>query len=136
MGRWLGIDYGTVRLGIALSDETAWLATPLFALLNNGDLWAKLLDLKKDNPSLQGVVIGLPLHMSGHDSPMTQQVRLFAQKVEETLSLPVVLWDERLSTAQVEKNLRESTLRRKQRAKLVDAMSAALILQTYLDASS
>jgi len=82
---------------------------------------------------IEQVIIGLPLDMRGKDSPMTEEVRKFADYLGKALQLPIVLWDERLTSAQAERQLRDAGMKRKQRAEFNDTLAAALILQSYLD---
>jgi len=136
MTRIIGIDYGTARIGLALSDERAILASPLPCLKagKNVEESAQLLakEFSKHMP-LGTIVIGLPLHMSGHESPLSQEVRKLGILLEELCKVPISFWDERLSTAQVERGLKDAGLKRKKRSELIDSLSAVLILQNFLD---
>lgn len=133
MGRLLGIDYGRVRIGVAVSDETKFISRPLCCLEYKKDFIDKLQKELKPLLPIDLIVIGLPLHMSGKDSPMTEEVRKFSEYLHQALRIPVKLWDERLTSAQVERELRDSGMKRKERAGLNDTLAAALILQSYLD---
>lgn len=133
MGRIVGLDFGLVRIGIAISDEMHILARPLGVLHNKPDFSSQLQTLLKQEGTVEKIVIGLPLKLSGHDSTMTQAARQFAKTLEGSLQLPVELWDERLTSALVERSLTDAGVRRKQRAALSDTLSAVLILQSYLD---
>ena len=82
---------------------------------------------------IDAIVVGLPLDMRGKDSPMTEEVRKFADYLKAALQLPIVLWDERLTSAQAERQLQDAGLKRKERAQFNDTLAAALILQSYLD---
>lgn len=137
MTRILGIDYGKARIGLALSDERRFLASTLPCIQagktaeENAHLIAK--ESAKYGP-LISIVMGLPLHLSGRESPLSEEVRQVAQLLEGLLQdIPMILWDERLSTAQVEKTLKEMGVSRKKRSAKVDSQSAALILQSFLD---
>lgn len=136
MKRFAAIDFGTVRMGIAVSDERHFLARPLpfvragRTLQESAEaLYAQLI---KHGP-LEALIIGLPLHMNGKESALSLQVRELAPLLESLFNIPVILWDERLSTAQVERSLKEMELSRKQRSVRVDSDTAAAILQNYLD---
>lgn len=133
MGRLLGIDYGRVRIGVSVSDETKMIARPLCCLEYKKDFIDKLQKELKSLLPIDQVVIGLPLDMRGKDSEMTVEVRKFAEYLGKALQLPIVLWDERLTSAQAERQLRDAGLKRKQRAEFNDTLAAALILQSYLD---
>lgn len=136
----LGIDYGARRIGLALSDATATLASP-WRLLQRPPSEAETLrimvteidGLAKDDDGLEAVVIGWPRRLDGSPTHQTAIVETFARALEATIALPVVLQDERLSSREAESRLaaREADWR-KRRAKL-DAAAAAVILQDYLD---
>ena len=135
MGKIVGIDYGRARMGLAISDENGLLALPLGSLQVSHDI-KKTVDalcVFLSKYSFSSVVVGLPLLMNGHDSPMTSEVRLFASLLETQLCKPIALWDERLTSKQVEKLLIEGAVKRKNRSKVIDTMSAILILQSYFD---
>ncbi len=133
MGRLLGIDYGRVRIGVSVSDETRMIARPLCCLEYKKDFIEKLQKELKPLLPIDAIVVGLPLDMRGKDSPMTEEVRKFADYLKAALQLPIVLWDERLTSAQAERQLQDAGLKRKERAQFNDTLAAALILQSYLD---
>lgn len=131
--RIIGIDYGRVRVGVAISDERHVIAQPL-ACLQGGKQFPSLLKQALKNYShIASIVIGLPLQMNGKEGVMAQEVRLFGALLEKSLPYPILFWDERLSSAQAERSLKEAEFNRKQRAQKVDALAAVLILQSYLD---
>ena len=138
MGRLAGIDFGQVRIGLALSDPSKIIASPLKAVLTKKSLketalviWQEFVPFEP----IEKIVIGLPLLMSGKESPGSKQVRELAPHLEEISGKPVVFWDERLTTAQVERTLKEAEFSRKKRTQYIDAMAAAAILQSYLDSN-
>lgn len=134
--RLLGLDVGTKTIGVALSDTRLVIASPLETLRRRGrfrDDAAALLALV-DRHGVGGLVIGLPLALSGGDSPMTQSVRQFARNILALRDLPAALWDERLSTAAVTREMIAHDMTRKRRAEIVDRVAAAYILQGCLDA--
>jgi putative Holliday junction resolvase len=133
MGRIVGLDFGTVRIGIAVSDERHILARPLGMLHNKPDFTTQLQKLLKPEGIIDKIVIGLPLKLSGQDSAMTEAARKFALMLEEALKLPVELWDERLTSAFVERSMVDAGVSRKKRAQMSDTLSAVVILQSYLD---
>jgi putative Holliday junction resolvase len=135
MTRIAGIDYGTVRIGIALSDPGKILASPLKTITAKTNLeeTAKAIAQELSAHPIEKIVIGLPLMMSGKDSPGSLEVRKLATLLETSMQIPIVLWDERLTSAQVEKTLKEIEMSRKKRARIVDVMAACVILQNYLD---
>lgn len=139
--RIIGIDFGLARIGIAVSDESKILATPLTTvtaekkLENTVDKLIELLDThqKEHNYTLEAIVVGLPLMMSGKMGLMSDEVGHFVETLKKKTSIPIKTWDERLTSAQADRSLREFSLSRKKRAKVVDKVSAVLILQNYLD---
>jgi len=133
MGRLLGIDYGRARIGVAVSDETRMISRPLCCLEYKKDFIEKLQKELKPLLPIDTIIVGLPLQMNGKDSPMTEEVRKFSEYLFQALRIPVALWDERLTSAQAERQLRDAGMKRKERASLNDALAAALILQSYLD---
>ena len=130
----MGLDLGSKTLGIALSDGTLTIATPLTTLKRkklSHDLPA-LLALAETN-DVGGFILGLPLNMDGTEGPRAQSTRAFAREFRQRTSKPIVFWDERLSTVAVTRTLLEADLSRKRRSELVDKMAAAFILQGVLD---
>jgi putative pre-16S rRNA nuclease len=132
--RLLGLDVGTKTIGLALSDTTLLVATPLDTIrrVRFRDDLQRLRD-EIARHGIGGIVIGLPLALDGSDSPRTQGVRQFAKNLEAQFDLPIAFWDERLSTAAVERGMIEADLSRRRRAQLIDRAAAAYILQGLLD---
>jgi putative Holliday junction resolvase len=132
--RLLGLDVGTKTIGLALSDTRRVIATPFETIRRRrfSEDAARLLALI-DAHAVGGLVIGLPLALSGGDSPRTQSVRQFARNVLARRDLPIVLWDERLSTAAVTREMIAHDMTRARRAAIVDRVAAAYILQGFLD---
>ncbi len=136
MGRIVGIDFGTVRVGVAISDERRIIATALTtvkAARNYAETAQRIKETLLPYKEIDLIVIGLPLMLSGKEGEMSQFVRAFAKALEATLALPIVFWDERLTSCGVEKMLLGFDVSRKKRASLSDALSAISILQNYLD---
>ncbi len=132
-GRLLGLDVGTKTIGTALCDAGWSIASP--AALIHRSKFAKdkaTLEALIAAQAVEGLVIGLPLNLDGSDSPRTQSTRAFARNLEP-LNLPILLWDERWSTAAVTRTLIEADASRARRAELVDKMAAAYILQGAID---
>ena len=136
MKRIAGIDYGEARIGLAISDPSRILASPLKAIATKPSLKETatlILQELGDYEPFDTIVIGLPLLMNGKESPGSQKVRALGKLFEEISDKTIVLWDERLTTAQVERVLKEAEMSRKKRARYVDAMAAGAILQSFLD---
>ena len=132
--RILGLDLGEKTIGLALSDTLLTVATPMESMRRgkfSADA-ARLDDIvAKEN--VGGLVIGLPLNMNGSEGPSAQSARAFARNFAARSPLPILMWDERFSTAAVTRTLIDSDASRKRRAEVVDKMAAGYILQGVLD---
>jgi putative Holliday junction resolvase len=135
--RLMGLDVGSKTIGLALSDTRLVIASPLETIRRRRfrDDMAALLALA-DQHGVGGLVVGLPLALSGGETPRTQSVRQFARNVLAVRDLPLAFWDERLSTAAVTREMIAADMTRKRRAEIVDRVAAAYILQTCLDATA
>lgn len=132
--RLLGLDVGTKTIGMALSDTRLMLATPLGTIRRTrfrDDAKRLLAEIARHQ--VGGIVVGLPLSLDGSEGPRTQGVRQFAKNLLAEIDLPLAFWDERFSTAAVEREMIEADLSRKRRAEIVDRVAAAYILQGLLD---
>jgi putative Holliday junction resolvase len=135
-GRILGIDWGEVRIGIALSDDTQALATPLQTLTRRPGKrfpMGRLLDLISVHAPV-GVVVGLPLTLEGHEEASAGAARELAEAITQRTGLALELWDERLSTARALATVRAQGGSTRGRKSDVDALAAAVLLQHFLDA--
>jgi putative Holliday junction resolvase len=132
--RLLGLDLGEKTIGLALSDTSLTVATPL-KTLKRGKFKtdAAVLAALIAEHGVGGLIVGLPLHMDGSDGPSAQSARAFARNFAAQSVFPLALVDERLSTAAVTRTLLEADTSRKRRAALVDKLAAAYILQGALD---
>tara|TARA_B100001115_G_C15796426_1_gene393348 strand:+ start:480 stop:890 length:411 start_codon:yes stop_codon:yes gene_type:complete len=133
MGRVLGVDYGSSRVGLALSDPQKIIASPLHTLVNNGNdrLKKKLLEvIKKKN--VEYIVIGLPIGLKGQETSQTKIVREFAEEIS-SLALPVYFQDERLSSLSAKKSLIEQNVKTGHNKSFIDSTAAAIFLQQFLD---
>ncbi len=132
--RLLGLDVGSKTVGLALSDTTRRVATPHMTLhrtkfTKDADTLLTLIARE----SVGGLVIGLPLNMNGSEGPRCQSVRQFARNLGERVDVGMAFWDERLSTAAVERVLIEADTSRRRRKQVIDKLAAAYILQGALD---
>ena len=133
-GALMGVDSGTKTLGLAVSDATRLIASPLETLTRS-----KLAeDLSRlfsayDHRRCAGVVIGLPLNLDGTSGPSAQRAKAFASNLRKARDLPVLLWDERWSTSAVQRQMIDADVSRKTRAEIVDAQAASFLLQGALD---
>lgn len=133
-GRLIGIDAGTKTLGLALSDVTRTIASALETIRRTKfsvDV-KRLLDLASEH-AIAGFVLGLPANLDGSEGPRAQATRAFARNVNALSPLPILLWDERLTTVEAERMLIEADTSRKRRADVIDKLAATLILQGALD---
>jgi putative Holliday junction resolvase len=133
-GALLGIDLGTKTIGVAASDPDRRLAAAVetIARSNFTKDAARLLELAAAR-NAAGFVLGLPINMDGSEGPRAQSARAFARNLATRTELPIALWDERLSTAAVERELIAADMSRKRRAEVVDQQAAVFILQGALD---
>jgi putative holliday junction resolvase len=132
--RLLGLDLGEKTIGLALSDSSRIVATPLNTLKRQKftkDAAALIAIIEAEE--VGGLVLGLPINMDGTEGPRCQSTRQFAANLLEKCDIPIALWDERLSTAAVTRTLLEADASRKRRSEVVDKMAAAYILQGLLD---
>lgn len=132
--RLMGVDLGSKTIGLALSDISLTVATPLETIKRTkfGADAARLLALAAEH-GVGGLVVGLPVNMDGSEGPAAQSARAFARNLEKLSPLPLAFWDERLSTAAVTRTLIEADASRARRAEVVDKMAAAYILQGALE---
>lgn len=134
-GRLLGLDYGTKRIGIAVSDQDQKIAGPLENYSSRGESAdARHLAALVGEYLIQGIVVGLPVHMSGEEGEKAREARRFGKWVEQTTHRPVRYWDERFSSSRAEQHLMEAGLSKKKRKARTDKLAAQMILQAYLDA--
>ena len=135
--RIMGIDLGDKRIGIAISDPLGWTAQGVEVIRRDGNQGRDMSRIKELAASydVERVVVGLPRNMNGTLGERGEKSKAFAEKIGSLLSLPVDLWDERLSTVAAEKALLEADTSRAKRKKVIDKVAAAIILQGYLDAA-
>lgn len=132
--RLIGVDVGTKTLGLALSDVTRTIASPLETIRRTkfkADAELLLAHVKKH--SVAGLVVGLPANLDGSEGPRAQSTRAFARNLNAISAIPILLWDERLSTVAAERALLEADASRKRRAEVIDKVAASIILQGALD---
>lgn len=132
--RLMGLDLGTKTIGIAISDASRTVATPLETMRRTKFTEdAKRLVQLATEKDVFAIILGLPLNMDGSEGPRAQATRAFARNLQGHTDLPIIFWDERLSTVAVERTLLEADSSRKRRAEVIDKMAAAFILQGVLD---
>jgi putative Holliday junction resolvase len=131
-GRVMALDVGGRRIGVAISDETRLIATPLQFVERSSNDITEIQELI-ERWNVGRVVVGLPTGLSGREGPQAAEVRLFTDALKRRITVPLEFWDERLTTAIAERSLIETGHRRAERRRKVDAVAAAVILQSYLD---
>jgi putative Holliday junction resolvase len=140
--RYIGLDVGSRRIGVAVSDELGLTAQPVLTLERRGSGTA---NRREDLRSLArlcrrfgvgGIVVGNPLHLSGESSPRAAKTQVFATELGELTGLPIHMWDERLTTRAAHEILYEAGHERQKHGKVVDQVAATLILQSFLDAQT
>jgi putative Holliday junction resolvase len=133
--RLLGLDLGSKTIGLAISDSGLVVASPLDTIRRQrftADATALIALIAERG--VGGLVLGLPKNMDGSEGPRAQSTRQFATNLLEKIDIPIALWDERLSTAEVERVLiDEADMTRKRRGQVIDKMAAGVILQGFLD---
>ena len=134
-GRILGLDVGSRRIGIAVSDPLGLTAQGLPTLHRRNRRYdhSELRKVVREY-AVSEIVLGNPLRMSGQTGAQAEKMAAFAEQIKQELSLPVHLWDERLSTAEAHRLLDETGIRDARRKEVIDKMAAVLILQSFLDA--
>ena len=135
-GALAGIDFGTVRVGIAITDPGRILASPLetFQRLPQRELEARYFQKLVQDYQLVGFVVGLPVHSSGEESQKSSEARAFGAWLGEATQLPICFFDERYTTQHAHRLLGESGRSRKKRKESLDKIAAQILLQSYLDA--
>jgi len=126
--RIAALDYGTQRIGVAVANTEVGIAFPAAVLPNDLEQVARWLQQE----GVQQVVVGAPYLMWGERGAQMHTVQAFAEQLRQRLGIPVELYDERLTTAEAERRLRESELPRKKREAVVDAVAAAILLDAYM----
>ncbi|HEV7467290.1 MAG TPA: Holliday junction resolvase RuvX [Candidatus Dormibacteraeota bacterium] len=134
-GVTLGLDAGSVRVGLAATDPTATIASPVATLpRRDREFWKRVREEARARGA-ERVVVGLPLRLDGTEGDAAVAARALADEASRQTGLPVEMWDERLSSVAAERALLESGMRRERRRETIDAVAAAIMLQGWLDAA-
>jgi putative pre-16S rRNA nuclease len=135
--RVLGVDFGHKRIGLALSDETGTIASPL-QYIDGGGMAAAGCEIAKicEERKVGKIVVGLPLRMDGTRSEQTEHTLAFIVELQGATTIPVMKWDERLTSVQANRALLEGNVRRSDRKEKIDKLAAQIMLQSYLDATN
>ena len=132
--RILALDHGTVRIGLALSDELGMIAQPLeFIPAEPHDKFLARLNEIIREKNVELLLVGMPRNMDGSYGPAATKVQEFIAALKTVVTIPIKTWDERLTSAQANRLLIQADVRRDQRKQKVDKMAAAILLQSYLD---
>jgi putative holliday junction resolvase len=133
--RFLALDVGSKRIGVAVSDELGLTAQPVLTLERRHNTREDLRSLARlaRRFAVTGIVVGNPLHMSGEESPRSSRIQAFAAQLGELSGLPIHMWDERLTTEEAHQILYEAGHARQEHRSVVDQVAATLILQSFLD---
>jgi putative Holliday junction resolvase len=132
MKRILGIDFGRVRIGLAISDELQLLAHPLETIPTNSRAIGRIADIVREK-NVELVVLGIPNRMSGEVGSAAEEALVFAKELRVVLGCEVVTWDERLTTVAAHRALRDAGKKTRETRAYVDQVAAQMILQGYLD---
>lgn len=132
--RLLGLDIGTKRIGLALSDTSLMIATPFQTLERDGfKKVAKVLVQIIKEHHIIALVVGLPKHMDGTEGAQSQSTRQFAENFKNFYPIPIIFWDERLTSVEAERRMLEDDVSRRKRAIHIDQIAAGIILQSFLE---
>jgi putative Holliday junction resolvase len=132
--RILALDHGTVRIGVAVSDEMKMFASPLeFIPAEPLDGALDRLQQLIREKDVERIIVGMPRNMDGSYGPASQKVQVFVERLRSAVTVPLVTWDERLSSVQAQRMLRQAGHKARQQRGRVDASAAAVLLQSYLD---
>ena len=135
--RSMGLDYGDKTIGVAVSDPMGWTAQSK-GVIRRKNLTDDLKELKDyiEEYTIKEIVVGLPKNMNGTLGKRAEKTKEFVNFLKKRLEIPIIMWDERLTTYQAEGILLEADLSRNKRKKVIDQLAAAIILQSYLDAKT
>ena len=132
--RILSLDHGTVRIGVAISDDMLMIAQPEPFVPADPPEAIETYIHQRWEGQLKLILVGMPRNMDGSYGPAAEKVKAFVQRLQEKTDVPIRTWDERLTSAQANRVMIEADVRRDKRKQKVDSMSAAILLQSYLDA--
>ena len=132
--RLLGVDYGNVRVGLAVSDSSRTIASPLTTYTRgNREQDVRFFKELVEAEAIDRIVVGLPIHLDGHEGSKAAEARAFGQWLNQITELPVVFWDERFTTVEAEGHLWSAGLTHKQRKRRRDQVAAQILLQSFLE---
>ena len=133
--RLLGVDHGSKRIGLALSDPNGRVAVPMTVIASQGRTDIAQIVALAVREGAEQIVVGLPLSLDGTHGPQAQRTSGFGRRLAAATAIPVVFWDERFSTVEADRRMIEAGLARERRDRLRDAAAAAIMLQDYIDSN-
>ena len=133
--RYMGLDVGDKTIGVAMSDEIGLTANPVTVISRTGSLKREIGEIRRlvEENGIGRIVVGMPFMLDGSVGIQAEKVQAFVEYLRRRINVPVVTWDERLTTAEVERVLIASDQSREKRKKVIDKMAAAVILRSYMD---
>ena len=133
----MALDHGSVRVGVAVSDELGMIASPVeYIPAEPVEAFQTRLESLIREKAVEQIIVGMPRNMDGTYGPAAETVRAFIERLREHVRVPVRTWDERLTSAQANRMLIQANVRRQDRKQVVDKMAAAILLQSYLDSGA
>ena len=130
--RLMGIDFGEVRIGIALSDPLQIISQPFLVIPNNDNTISEIQKIIKTE-EVGKIILGLPLNLDGEDTKKTLEVREFAEMLKNNVDIPVIFWDERYTTVEANEKLKQMGFSIAESRKVVDKVAASIILKNYME---
>jgi len=133
--RTIGLDVGDKTIGVAMSDEVGITANPVTVISRTGSLKREIGEIRRmvEENNVECIVVGMPFMLDGTKGIQAEKVDAFVEELRRRLKVPIVTWDERLTTSEVERILIASDQSREKRKKVIDKMAAAVILRSYMD---
>lgn len=135
MARYMGLDVGDKTIGVAISDELGMTANPVTTIQRTGSIKREIGEVRKlaEENNVGRIVVGMPLMLDGSIGVQAEKVQTFIEEMRKRIRIPIVTWDERLTTVEVERILIASDQSREQRKKVIDKMAASVLLRSYMD---
>lgn len=130
--RLMGIDFGEVRIGIALSDPLQIISQPFLVIPNNDDTISEIQKIIKTE-EVSKIILGLPLNLDGDDTKKTLEVREFAEMLTNSVDVPVTFWDERYTSVEANEHLKKMGYTIAESRKVIDKVAASIILKNYME---
>lgn len=130
--RLIGIDYGEVRIGIALSDPLRIIAQPYQVIKNDDNKFSEICKIIKEEKAGK-IILGLPVNLAGEDTKKTLEIREFAEQLKDHVEIPIIFWDERLTSVEANEKLKQMGYSIKESRKVIDKVAASIILKSYME---